>query len=44
MAQRLRSAFSLGCDPAVQESHRAPWGEPASPSAYVSTSLSVSHE
>ena len=40
------SAFGSGHDPGIQAwvLHQAPCREPASPSAYVSASLSVSHE
>ena len=41
----LASAFSSGCDPGVLGSSATSGkGEPASPSTYVSASLSVSHE
>ena len=38
----LTSAFGSGHDPMVQDRvlHWAPYGEPASPSAYISVSLS----
>ena len=40
------SAFNSGPDPGIRDRDpcQAPWGEPASPSACVSASLSVSHE
>ena len=43
VAQRLSAAFSSGHDPRIWDRvpHQAPCGEPASPSAYVSASLSV---
>ena len=39
-------AFGSGCDPQSKDRvpHQAPCMEPASPSAYVSASLCVSHE
>ena len=46
VVERLTSPFGLGRDPGVQglNPHWAPSREPASPSACVSASLSVSHE